>query len=206
MSQAATHLPQPFTKWRRVATWVSTLGHPLLTAVLFLSYVAFRLLGAQGAAWVTGSVTLGVLVPIAFWNYRQVQRGAYTNFDVSVREQRRSFYPRLLVLLSVATALLFCFPAAAPLRAGFVIGLSLLLVCYGINFWLKVSLHAALSFFVAGCVILLDGWGWGLTALGLAVAIATSRRVLGRHSTSELLVGAALGSLAAGALHGWNNL
>ncbi|WP_324676979.1 hypothetical protein [Hymenobacter sp. GOD-10R] len=203
MAQTTFLPPKPSMRRRRVATWVSTLGHPLLTAVLFLGYVAFRLLGGQGAAWVVGCMTLGVVLPIAFWNYRQVQRGAYTNFDVSVREQRRSFYPRLLVLLGAATALLFSFPAVAPLRPGFVVGLGLLIVCYAVNFWLKVSLHAALSFFVAGCVGSLDGWNWGLVALVLAVAIATSRRVLGRHSTPELLVGAALGSLAAGVLQLW---
>lgn len=203
MSRATAQSPRPFTKRKRMAAWVSTLGHPLLTALLFLGYVAFRMLGGLGAVWVTGGITLGVVLPIAFWNYRQVQRGAYTNFDVSVREHRRTFYPRLLVLLSAATTLLFLFPAAAPLRPGFLVGVALLVVCYVINFWLKVSLHAALSFFVAGCVSLLDGWHWGLVALVVAVAIATSRRVLGRHSTPELLVGAVLGSLAAGALSVW---
>lgn len=201
MRQSNPRPAAPVTYWPRVAFWISALGHPLLTVALFVSYAAFRLLARPLAAWVVLGVVAGVVLPIAYWNYRQVQRGTYTNFDVSVRAQRRSFYPRLLLLLGATTAGLYAAPATGLLRPGMLVATGLLTVCYGVNFWLKVSLHAALSFFVAGCLGLLAGPAWAVGA-GLAAAlVAGSRWVLGRHSIPELLVGAALGGLAAGVLY-----
>ncbi|KUG08334.1 hypothetical protein [Solirubrum puertoriconensis] len=180
----------------RVAYWVSTLGNPLFTALVFVGVLAFRLLEVRVAAWLMAGMLLGVAAPMSIWNYRQVKTGAYTDFDVSVREHRASFYPRLIVLLGVATALVWATPSAAPLRAGMLAALGLLVACYGINFRLKVSLHAALSFFMAGCVLGLNQ-AWGLGALLVASLVAASRLVLKRHSLIELVVGTVVGMGAA---------
>ncbi|GAB2967386.1 hypothetical protein GCM10027048_42600 [Hymenobacter coalescens] len=185
---------------RRAAAAVSLLGHPLVTAVLFTGFAAFRLLDARTAAWALALVTLGVAGPMAAWSWWQVRRGRYTNFDVSVREQRRSFYPRLLGLLGAGAALAFSIDSAAAFRPGLVVALGLLALCYVLNFWLKVSLHAALSFFLAAGVGLLAGAGWGSAALALAALVAASRLVLRRHTVPEVLAGAALGLGAAAVL------
>ena len=75
----------------------------------------------------------------------------------------------------------------------------LLLVCYVLNSWLKVSLHAAMSFFLA-CVLLRQEPTWGATALVLATLIAASRLVLRRHTLAELVVGSIVGAVASGGL------
>lgn len=191
---------------RRLAGVVSALGHPLCTAVLFVGFAAYRLLDGRLAAWTVAVLAGGVVGPVAAWSYWQVRRGRYTNFDVSVREQRRSFYPLLLGLLGAATLLAGLVGGAAPLRAGLVAATGLLALCYLVNFRLKVSLHAALSFFLAGCLGLLLGAGAMAAALLLAGVVAASRLVLGRHTAAELVAGTTLGLGAAAALSGWQHL
>ncbi|RFP64741.1 hypothetical protein D0N36_12640 [Hymenobacter lapidiphilus] len=138
---------------------------------------------------------------LSFWNLRQTRRGRYSNFDVSERKQRQAFYPVLLGLLGLATAALVWQGPAGPLREGLLACWLLLWVCYGINFWLKVSLHAALSFFLAWALLHLRA-DWGLLAFVAAALVAASRLALQRHTVPELLVGTGIG-LVAGALLRW---
>ncbi|QHJ09504.1 phosphatase PAP2 family protein [Hymenobacter busanensis] len=189
-----------------MAAAVSGLGHPLLTAVGFVGFAAFRRLEDGPAVWVVGLVAGGVVLPVAAWSYWQVRRGHYTNFDVSVREQRYSIYPPLLGLLGGATLLVGGLSGTEFLRPGLVAATGLLALCYLLNFRLKVSLHAALSFFLAGCLTLLSGPLAAGVALAVASLVAASRLVLGRHTAPELLAGAFLGLGAAGLLAGWEYL
>ena len=192
---------RPLPIVRRLAAVVSALGHPLVTGTAFLLFMVGQRLHGAAAAWVGGCVVALVVLPITFWNLRQTRRGAYTNFDVSQRTHRHSFYPVLLGLLGLAAGALWWQRAAVPVafRYGLLAVWALLLACYGLNFWLKVSLHAALSFFLAYVLVqLYPGGGW--LAVGLAGLVAASRLVLGRHALPELLAGAALGGLAGWAL------
>ncbi|WP_303311809.1 hypothetical protein [Hymenobacter sp. BT730] len=180
----------------RFATYVSVVGHPLITSVLFAGFVSFRMLGSRTAGWVVLLLMAGVMGPIALWNQVQVRRGRYSNFDVSKRQHRHSFYPRLLGLLCLATALLSFTDTAQRLQAGMAISTAMLGICYLLNFWLKVSLHAAMSFFLGGVLCLLHPLS-GVVALSLAILVAWSRLVLGRHTLPELAVGGAVGCAAA---------
>lgn len=182
---------------RRMAAVVSGLGHPLVTATAFAAFVAGRRLQGAAAAWVLGSVVALTLF-ISLWSLWQTRRGVYSNFDVSQRAQRRSFYPVLLGGVGLATAALFWQPVG-QFRYGLLAVWLQLLLCYGLNFWLKVSLHAALSFFLAYAVLHLHV-GWGLLALGVATLIAASRLVLQRHTVPELVVGTLMGLLAGAGL------
>jgi membrane-associated phospholipid phosphatase len=183
----------------RSATVISSLGHPLLTGPLFLALVSFRLFDAYTAGWISGGLLGLVIAPIALWNYRQTRSGAYSNFDVSERKQRLTFYPRLIGLLLLALAILtLAFPASTSVRDGLGLLCLMLAVCFGLNFLLKVSLHAAISFFLASalCSLKLE---WGVGALIASAFIAASRLVLRRHTLSELVAGAAIG-LCAGTI------
>ncbi|UOG73624.1 hypothetical protein MTX78_16005 [Hymenobacter tibetensis] len=149
------------------------------------------------AKWSLGSVaTMAALIGI--WSFRQTYRGAYSNLDVSQQKERQSFYPVLLVVLGLATGVLF-WQQAGLVRYGLLTAWLLLLTCYVINFWLKISLHAALSFFLA-CVVLYMYATWGVLALLLATVVAASRLVLQRHTVPELVAGALAGVAAGGGL------
>lgn len=183
---------------RRLAAVISWLGHPLLTSTAFVSFMAWQKLDDDPTAkWSLGSVaTMAALIGI--WSFRQTYRGTYSNFDISQQEQRRSFYPVLLLLLGLATGVLF-WQQAGLFRYGLLAAWLLLLTCYAVNFWLKISLHAALSFFLA-CVVLHLYSTWGVLALLLAAVVAASRLVLRRHTLPELVAGTMAGIVAGGGL------
>lgn len=179
-----------------LARVISAAGHPLLTSAFFLAAVMSRQFPSANGPAVVALLVVGVLLPIAGWNLWHVRRGNYTNFDVSHRPQRVTMYPLIVGLLAAVTLTLYLTNQPARLTAGMAAGCSLSASCWLANRWLKVSLHAAFSFFYA---LLAPNIGPGLLlpAFALATAIVWSRRHLGRHTLRELLTGAALGFLHA---------
>lgn len=176
----------------KTAKVLSVVGHPLLTLSLFSMYVAFQKLPLNNAVTVTGLLIGGVAIPIAWQNYRRVRRGQYTNFDVSDQRQRAQFYPVLIGLMALVTALLFATGQPLAFGYGAVCLLGLLLVSYGINRFIKVSLHTSLSIFLTWAVYSLSPL-FGVVMGVLAVLVALSRLVLKRHTLTEILVGALVG-------------
>jgi membrane-associated phospholipid phosphatase len=137
----------------------------------------------------------GMIVPICWHNYRQVKRGRYTNFDVSHQGQRTQFYPILIGLLGVVMLLLFATNQPVPIRLGTACVLLLLISAYGLNYFIKVSLHTALSCFLVWVIYSINPMGGVMMGL-FALLIAASRLELGRHTVSEVIAGALLGSVA----------
>lgn len=182
---------------RKLAGLVSFAGHPLLTLSLFSLYVSFQQLPFGNAVLVSGFLVGGVALPISWHNYRKVRQGRYTNFDVSDRRQRTGFYPVLIGLVALVAGLLVLTGQPRPFWTGAVCLLGLLVGSYGVNRFLKVSLHASLSFYLAWAMYLLNP-ALGLAMAGLATLVAASRLVLQRHTLPEILLGAGMG-LAAGA-------
>ena len=173
---------------------LSVVGHPLLTLSLFSIYVAFQKLSLNNAVTVTGLLIGGVAIPIAWQNYRRVRRGQYTNFDVSDQRQRAQFYPVLIGLVALVSGLLFATGQPLAFGYGAVCLLVLLIVSYGINLFIKVSLHTSLSVFLTWAVYMLSP-PFGVVMGVLAVLVALSRLVLKRHILIEILVGVLTGVL-----------
>ena len=73
--------------------------------------------------------------------------------------------------------------------------LGMFVAAWAINRRLKVSLHAAISFFLAFAATLLD-LRLGVALFACATAVAASRLVLRRHTPIELGIGSALGTAA----------
>lgn len=159
---------------------------------MFSLYVAFEQLPLGRAVTVSGLLVGGVALPIFWHNYRKVRRGRYTNFDVSDRTQRAQFYPVLIGLVALAASLLWATGQPRPFGYGALCLLGLLVGSYGVNRFLKVSLHTSLSFYLAGAMYLLNP-ALGLGMAGLAVLVAASRLVLQRHTLPEILVGTGMG-------------
>ena len=180
---------------QRIAQVISIAGHPLITLSLFSLYVAFLRLPYQNAVFLAVLLVGGIVAPICWHNYRQVKRGHYTNFDVSHQGQRTQFYPVLIGLLGVVTLLLFATNQPLPISQGTACVLLLLVSAYGLNYVIKVSLHTALSFFLAWVIYSINPTGGVLMGI-FAIIITASRLVLGRHTLSEVIAGALLGSVS----------
>jgi hypothetical protein len=180
-----------------LARTVSILGHPLL----LLPAASLALAAAGGAPrtqlWLLGSVLGALAILIQAWSWRQVRRGRWQHVDASQRGERKGlnrFLLGLLLLTTLGVSLVHPLPALA-----WGLGCAAGMVAAGMVLarWLKLSLHVAFAVFSAALLA-----GLGPVALAaasaLAVAVAWSRWVLGRHRPRELLAGAAIGALAAG--------
>ncbi|MEZ0485258.1 hypothetical protein [Fibrella aquatica] len=187
----------PFVRW--IAKAVSVIGHPLVVLPLIFTSLAFRYLPLEKAAIMSAALVGGVILPIAWRSYRNVQRGHYTNFDVSNQTQRTGFYPVLLLLTGFFTLFLFATNQYEPFNRGAICFFLMLAGSYAANFFLKISLHTSINFFLAVALYTLDvplGFLMGV----FSVLVALSRLVLERHSAAEISVGVIFGLLAGAGL------
>ncbi|MBD2753959.1 phosphatase PAP2 family protein [Spirosoma validum] len=184
------------------AKLVSIVGHPLLTTSLFTGYVTFQQLPLKNAVIISGLLLGGVVLPISWRNYRKVRQGRFTNFDVSDQRQRYQFYPIVIGLLTLATGLLFATNQPRSFCYGTLFSLILIVGSYLLNFFIKVSLHTSLSFFLAWAMALLSPT-IGISMALFSLLIALSRFILKKHTVSEIIAGALLG-LTIGASFYWS--
>jgi hypothetical protein len=84
---------------------------------------------------------------------------------------------------------------------GGIITLALFIVSWGLNFGLKLSLHALFAFYCA-IILFRIGLVCGAIAFVLAILVAWSRLFLQRHTWLELIAGIILG-LIGGLVTGW---
>ena len=190
------HPPPQARRARRtsVARWISILGHPFVLIPLLVAAVTARSMPPERVALIVGIVLLVSVVPMLLLMSRRVRSGAWTNYDVSVREQRSGMYPVAMAIAGVTTLVLLVVGTPRPVMYGVAATLVLIVIASVVNLWLKISLHVAFAVFTAASLVSL---GWGVTAGGLllALAIAWSRLELGRHTWPEVIGGALLGAV-----------
>lgn len=177
-----------------LANFVSVAGHPLITTSLFIVFVTFQQLPFNKAAIISSLMICGVILPITFQNYRKVKQGRFTNFDVSNRKQRTQFYYPLIGLLALVTGLLFATNQPRPFCYGVLFSLLLIVCAFLFNFFIKVSLHTAFSFFITWAISLINPVA-GVGMVLFSLLIAFSRLILKRHTIPEVTLGALLGLL-----------
>jgi hypothetical protein len=171
---------------------VSVAGHPFVLIPLTTLYAMSRRSGLGSAAGSAGAVALAAVVPVLALVVIGVRRSAWSDHDVSDREQRRGFYRALFIVLPAGSiALWFLQPA---LRRGVVTSWALILASMAANRFVKSSLHVAFAAFCAASVTMPPA---GAVAAGIGViAIAWSRLALRRHTLAEVALGALLGGVA----------
>ena len=181
---------------QRLATWVSVAAHPFVLVPVLVTVVTVRSMPPRQAAAVVGLVVAGSILPLLWLLVRRVRSGAWTDHDVSVREQRTGFYPAALAMTGGTVVLLYAFGVAPSILRGTVAIFGLIAVSALVNLWLKVSLHMGFAAFTAVSL-----WSMsrpmGIVAVAVALAVAWSRLELRRHTLTEVLVGALLGIGAA---------
>jgi hypothetical protein len=178
----------------RAAYGCSVLGNPLIISAIFLSAFCLRLLDPTRAVEVVAALVALLFVPIAVWIRSRVRSGHFSDFDVSRREDRTTMYPAILGLNVISTGMLFLTHQPKVLSVGMLCTSVMLVVAFLTNRWIKISLHAAFSFFFALAAIKLS-----LTCVApmliFAALVTSSRLILKRHRANELVMGVALGIL-----------
>lgn len=182
----------PLTRDRRVARWISRVSSPPLLAAGGTVMTAAQITGSAAWFWAFFSISFSILVPSLFvaWLLR---RGKITDFDVFVREQR--FWPYMVGISCSALSWLVMALAQAPhifiLISGATAGQSLLM--FLINQRWKISVHTSGTACFAILTWQLFGPA-GATVLLAIPLVAWSRVRLGRHTTGQVIAGAALGA------------
>lgn len=176
-----------------VARLVSIVWHPLaLLALLGIVVTAHRL--PTGSPLVIAALLAVGSLPLIWLTERRVRTGRWATRDASQRPERRTLYG---VALATITGLLgyalimgpeFLVPGLVSLAALLVAGLVLLR-------WMSMSLHMAAATYVAFALGSEAPWAGILLGFSLPL-LAWARLVLGKHTPTEVLVGAVLGALA----------
>lgn len=180
-------------KLEKLAQAISNLAHPLLTFPIFIVYQLFTHETFPKALGLSGLIVLVLFIPIALSLYLGTKKGKYTNFDVSDREQRKGFFPLVLILFVLLILVLYTTHQPAYILRPFLFAFALMSLCYAANFYSKVSLHTALTLFLS-CLVFAINPIFGFLMFFFTCMMAWSRWYLKRHSIAEILWGAVIGS------------
>jgi len=179
---------------RRIATIVSWAGHPLVFVTISVGVVLATQLSSRRAIGLIGALFLAVIAPTGVLLFFGVRSGRWRDADVSVREERKRFYPIAIPLSALGPILMWLANAPRYILRGGVITLLLLIGAAIANHWSKISLH---TLFATYCTVILFRVNLfcGSAALILAGLVFWSRLFLSRHTISENISGVALGAV-----------
>jgi hypothetical protein len=179
---------------RRLAVIVSWIGHPLVFVTISVGIVLATQLASRRAIGLIGALVLAVIAPMGVLLFLGVRSGRWGDADVSVREERKHFYPIAIPLSALGTIVMWLANAPRYILRGGVITLLLLVAAAVTNHWSKISLH---TLFATYCTVILFRVNpfCGSAALILAGLVFWSRLFLSRHTISENISGAALGAV-----------
>jgi hypothetical protein len=179
---------------RRLAVIVSWIGHPLVFVTISVGFVLATQLNSRRAMGLIGALFLAVIAPTGVLLFLGVRFGRWRDADVSVREERKRFYPIAIPLSALGTIVMWLANAPRYILRGGVITLLLLIAAAITNHWSKISLH---TLFATYCTVILFRVNLfcGSAALILAALVFWSRLFLSRHTISENISGVALGAV-----------
>lgn len=181
----------------RIAHFISAFGNPLLTIPLFAVIALYRTQGRETALFVSLVIVGGVVVPILIKSYRGVQKGEYTNYDISNRKQRQSWYLFPTLLLAIATLVLYFTNQSRDLILGVFFALVLFIVSQLVNLYIKTSLHVGFNVYLGFLVFPLNK-RFAIGVLLFTIILGWSRVVLRKHTLKEVICGAVLGTVVGG--------
>ena len=177
---------------RRLAAVVSWIGHPLVFVTISVGIVLTTQLASRSAVSLLAALFLAVIAPMAVLLFLGVRSGRWRDADVSVREERKRFYPIAIPLSAAGTIVMWLAGAPRYILRGGIVTLLLLMIAAITNLRFKISLHVL---FAAYCTVILFRVNalCGGAALLLAALVFWSRLFLGRHTLAETIAGAVLG-------------
>jgi membrane-associated phospholipid phosphatase len=183
------------------ARMISWIGHPLVFVTISVAIVVTTQLASRAAIPILVALFLSVIVPTAILLVAGVRSGRWQDADVSVREERKRFYPWAIPFSALGTLITWLIRAPFFVVRGGLVTLVLFVVAAITNFWLKISLH---TLFAAYCAVILFRINamCGTIALVLAVLVCWSRLFLSRHTLIEVVAGVGLG-MGGGIVAAW---
>src|SRR5947208_1406897 len=179
---------------RRLAVIVSWIGHPLVFVTISVGIVVTTQVASRAALPLLAALFLSLIAPMGLLLFLGVRSGRWGDADVSVREERKRFYPIAIPLSALGTIVMWLANTPRSILRGGVITLLLLIAAAIINHWSKIWLH---TLFATYCTVIRFSVHifCGSAALILAGLVFWSRLLLSRHTISENIGAVALGSV-----------
>jgi len=178
------------------AEFISTIFHPVIFILSIPFFVVYRQTdsGLYALKW-TAFTSAFILIGVMFYLYGRF-KGYYTDHDLSIREQRHSFYAMALIsaLLYFLAAVFFkgIFFPLSIIALGVMLGV---IVFELVTYYIKASVHFAAVFGWIVAMWLIYGITPAMASLWIIPLVGWSRLTLRRHTRSELFVGALLGTI-----------
>ena len=144
-------------------------------------------------------LTISIVASLLFiasisWIIYKKNKGDYSDYSISDRKQRYSFYHFAIPLIFITSFLFNVLDQPRHLIISFIFGGILMLISYLSNFFIKSSLHTSLNIYLAFTVFMLHN-GLGVFIFCFAMAIAYSRVILKKHTFPEIVSGFIIGAL-----------
>jgi membrane-associated phospholipid phosphatase len=174
---------------------ISNIFHPILLTLATFFIAGFAAVGgSNGLAWAALCTVIQVVPGTLFYLIRKRQ-GAFTDEDVSVRQQRNELYLFSFATLAVGAGALWLMGAPPVFQALLVSGLVMNVTCWLINLAWKISVHAAsISSTATIALLLVPPLG---AALWLCAGLVGWARVRTRnHTPTQVLAGWAVAAAA----------
>jgi membrane-associated phospholipid phosphatase len=189
---------------RRLAAIVSWVCHPLVFVTASVGVVVRTQLASRLATTILEALFLSVILPTGVLLFLGVRSGRWSDVDISVREERRRFYPIAVPLSGLGTFFTWWLGAPRYILRGGIVTLLLLVVAAFTNFWFKISLHTLFASYCTAILFRVNAV-WGTASLALAVLVFWSRLFLKRHTFLETIGGVALG-VVGGMVTAWMSI
>lgn len=177
---------------QRIAHLTSNILNPFLisTALILLFSFTSTTSTSEALKWVFISMVVSIIpvFMIVLYLYRS---GKLDNFYISVRRQRTKIYLLGCLFASASCILLAYLGAPLVLVAGFVAGLSVVLIFTFVNLRWKISVHT--GFMAGSSIALVMLYGWIAAAFVVLVPLTAWARIeLDSHSLAQTVGGALL--------------
>src|SRR5260221_9307112 len=114
----------------KFAEFISVIGHPLLTLSIFAITALFTYEEFYGALLNSSLIVAGIILPLTLKMHLNSKNGTYTNFDVSDKTQRQSWYGFAILVLLIVTIILFVTDQPRRLSLSVLFSLILLLLFF----------------------------------------------------------------------------
>lgn len=177
---------------KKFASFISVIGHPLLTLSMFSIFALFHYEEFRKALLHSSLIVAGIFLPLSLKMYLNSRDGTYTNFDVSNKTQRQSWYVFAIFILLVVTVILFVTEQPRTLRFSVLFSLILLITSQLINYRIKSSLHVSFTIYLSFLIIPMN-LKIGILFLTFTILIAWARLTLARHTFKEIVAGTIIG-------------
>ena len=184
---------------RAVARALSILGHPALLMPASVVGASLDRGVPRPVLLAAAAASLFVAAVVGAYSLVKVRAGAWRHMDAFEPRERLQLNRFVIVLLGATALLGWAGGLPRAIVLGLVLSAVIVAFAHVLRSRLKTSLHAAFAVFAAAVV-----WPNPVAAavvIGLALGVAWSRCVLGRHTVPEAVVGLLAGALGGVGLH-----